>query len=76
MADWPLVSERLLGGGILDARRGVEQVVNNTTDSRNFSTSSTINVERLQVRDEQDIRSLAIEIANLARRQQRGRGIL
>ena len=76
MADWPLVSERLLDGDILDARRGVEQVVNNTTDSRNFSTSSTINVERLQVHDEQDIRSLAIEIANLARRQQRGRGIL
>ena len=76
MADWPVVSERLLDGDILDARRGVEQVVNNTTDSRNFSTSSTINVERLQVHDEQDIRSLAIEIANLARRQQRGRGIL
>lgn len=41
----------------------------------NQNSTSTINVEKLYVRDEQDIRSLAIEIASLTKRQQRGRGL-
>ena len=41
----------------------------------NQNSTSTINVEKLYMRDEQDIRSLAIEIASLTKRQQRGRGL-
>ena len=41
----------------------------------NQNTNSTIQVDKLVVRDEQDIRSLAIEIATLTRRQQRGKGL-
>ena len=41
----------------------------------NQNTTSTIQVDKLYVRDEQDIRSLAVEIATLTRRQQRGKGL-
>lgn len=41
----------------------------------NQNATSTIQVDKLVVRDEQDIRSLAIEIATLTRRQQRGKGL-
>jgi TP901 family phage tail tape measure protein len=41
----------------------------------NQNATSTIRVEKLYIRDEQDIRSLAIEIASLTRRQQRGKGL-
>ena len=49
-----------------------------STDNRriyNNSVNSTVRVDQMVVRDEQDIRSLAIEIAALTRRQQRGRGL-
>ena len=32
-------------------------------------------VQQMVVRDEQDVRSLAVEIATLTRRQQRGQGL-
>lgn len=41
----------------------------------NNSVSSTIQVQQMVVRDEQDVRSLAVEIATLTRRQQRGKGL-
>ena len=41
----------------------------------NQNATSTIQVDKLVVRDEQDIRSLAIEIATLTSRQQRGKGL-
>lgn len=41
----------------------------------NQNATSTIQVDKLVVRDEQDVRSLAIEIAALTRRQQRGKGM-
>jgi len=41
----------------------------NSTSSVNFSGSS------FYIRDEQDVRSLAIEIATLTKRQQRGKGL-
>ncbi len=50
----------------------------NNSDNRktyNQNVSSTIQVHQMVVRDEQDIRSLAVEIATLTRRQQRGRGL-
>lgn len=50
----------------------------NTYDNRrtyNQNATSTIQVDKLVVRDEQDVRSLAIEIASLTRRQQRGKGL-
>ena len=49
-----------------------------STDNRrtyNNNVTSTVQVAQMVVRDEQDIRSLAIEIASLTRRQQRGRGM-
>ena len=59
-----------------EARDG--SIVTNSSDNRrtyNNSVSSTIQVQQMVVRDEQDIRSLAVEIATLTRRQQRGKGL-
>ena len=53
-------------------------IVTGGTDNRrtyNNNVNSTVQVAQMVVRDEQDIRSLAIEIASLTRRQQRGRGL-
>ena len=54
-------------------------VSNTTYDQRrttyNQDSSATIQVQQLVVRDEQDVRSLAIEISALTRRQQRGKGM-
>ncbi len=49
-----------------------------STDNRKtYNSNSSVNLSgnNFYVRDEQDIRSLAIEIATLTRRQQRGRGL-
>ena len=59
-----------------EAREGA--IVTNSTDNRrtyNQNVSSTIQVQQLVVRDQQDIHSLAVEIASLTRRQQRGHGL-
>ena len=53
-------------------------IVTNSSDNRrtyNNNVSSTIQVQQMMVRDEQDVRSLAVEIATLTRRQQRGKGL-
>ena len=53
-------------------------IVTNSSDNSktyNSNVSSTIQVQQMVVRDEQDIRSLAVEIATLTRRQQRGKGL-
>ena len=53
-------------------------IVSSSTDNRrtyNNSVHSTIQVQQMVVRDEQDIRALAVEIATLTRRQQRGKGL-
>ena len=48
-----------------------------TDNSRTYNSNSSISFSgsNFYVRDEQDIRSLAIEIASLTKRQQRGRGL-
>ena len=49
-----------------------------STDNRKtYNNTSSVNLtgNNFYVRDEQDIRSLAVEIATLPRRQQRGRGL-
>ena len=59
-----------------EAREG--SIVTNSSDNRktyNNNVSSTIQVQQMVVRDEQDIRSLAVEIATLTKRQQRGKGL-
>lgn len=59
-----------------EAREG--SIVTNSSDNRktyNNNVSSTIQVQQMVVRDEQDVRSLAVEIAALTRRQQRGKGL-
>ena len=48
---------------------------NDNRRSYDNSVTSTIQVQQMVVRDEQDIRSLAVEIATLTRRQQRGKGL-
>lgn len=52
-------------------------VTSNNDNRRSYdnSISSTIQVQQMVVRDEQDIHSLAVEIAALTRRQQRGKGL-
>ena len=59
-----------------EAREGT--IVQSSSDNRrtyNNNVSSTIQVQQMVVRDEQDVRSLAVEIATLTRRQQRGKGM-
>ena len=66
-------ASRFLAG---EAREGA--IVQSSSDNRrtyNNNVSSTIQVQQMVVRDEQDIRSLAVEIATLTRRQQRGKGL-
>ena len=48
-----------------------------TDNRRTYNSTSSVSLtgNNFYVRDEQDIRSLAIEIATLTRRQQRGRGL-
>ena len=53
-------------------------VAYNTNDNRRTITqSSSVNLSgnNFYVRDETDIRSLAVEIATLTKRQQRGKGL-
>lgn len=58
-----------------EARSGT--IVASTDSRRTYNRNSTVNlnVDKLQIRDEQDIRSLAVEIASLTRQQQRGTGL-
>ena len=52
-------------------------VTNQSDNSRVYNQQSSVNLSgnSFYIRDEQDIRSLAIEIAALTKRQQRGRGL-
>lgn len=49
----------------------------NNDNRKTYNQTSSVNLSgnNFYVRDEQDIRSLAIEIATLTKRQQRGRGL-
>ena len=64
---------RYLTGAAQSGVGGTNSYDNRKTYNQNAST--TIQVDKLVVRDEQDVRSLAIEIAGLTRRQQRGKGM-
>ena len=79
---WPLPVSELLFVGHATTRklisRNVLTIVTTSNDNRrtyNQNVTSTIQVQQMVVRDEQDIRSLAVEIATLTRRQQRGKGL-
>ena len=59
-----------------EAKAGSIQTTSNDNQrTYNNSVHSTIQVQQMVVRDEQDIRALAVEIATLTRRQQRGKGL-
>ena len=53
----------------------IQTTSNDNRRTYNSSVNSTIQVQQLVVRDEQDIHALAEEIAALTRRQQRGKGM-
>jgi hypothetical protein len=57
------------------AQGGIGSASYDNRRTYNQNTTSTIQVDKLYIRDEQDIRSLAVEIATLTRRQQRGKGM-
>ena len=57
------------------AQGGIGSASYDNRRTYNQNTTSTIQVDKLYVRDEQDIRSLAVELATLTRRQQRGKGM-
>ena len=71
--------EGAVGGGTgmccLGLKGGIGSASYDNRRTYNQNTTSTIQVDKLYVRDEQDIRSLAVEIATLTRRQQRGKGM-
>ncbi len=59
-----------------EAQEGsIASTSNDNRRTYNNTNSINLTVQNMQVRDEQDIRSLAVEIATLTRRQQRGRGL-
>ena len=64
---------RYLTGAAQGGIGGANSYDNRKTYNQNAST--TIQVDKLVVRDAQDVRSLAIEIAGLTKRQQRGKGM-
>ena len=64
---------RYLSGAAQGSIGGTNSYDNRKTYNHNAST--TIQVDKLVVRDEQDVRALAIEIAGLTKRQQRGKGM-
>ena len=64
---------RYLTGAAQSGIGGANSYDNRKTYNQNAST--TIQVDKLVVRDEQDVRSLVIEIAGLTKRQQRGKGM-
>jgi hypothetical protein len=59
-----------------EAQEG-EIAFGSTDNRKTYNNTSSVNLtgNNFYVRDEQDIRSLAVEIATLTRRQQRGRGL-
>ena len=75
MSDWPKVDERVLSDEVLGARRGLGNVVNNSTDARDFSVSAPVRVESLVVREEADVEKISRELARQIRSGQRGRGV-
>ena len=64
---------RYLTGAAKDSAIGFN--TSNIQNSYSQDSSVTLSGNSFYVRDEQDIRSLAIEIATLTKRQQRGRGL-
>ncbi len=68
----------MIGLGILSGKASIVtaiRIVANSAVAYNQQAAATVKVERIYVRDEQDVRSLAIEIAQLTKRQQAGMGI-
>ena len=49
----------------------------NTTNNKTYNQDSSVNFtgSTFYIRDEKDVQSLAIEIASLTKRRQRGRGL-
>lgn len=74
MKDWPSVSERVLESGLLSLRSGMGGAVSNTYDSRDFSASSQVTVQNLNVRSDGDVDRLAREIARIVQRGQYATG--
>ncbi len=62
---------------LTDAAREGSIAYSSNDNRKTYNTNQSVNltVQNMQIRDEQDIRSLAVEIATLTRRQQRGLGL-
>ena len=77
MEDWPNVSEAMLRQNVGrvhgQMQRGAESV-DNRQQTYNQQRTTNINVDRMEVRDQQNVRDLALELNALDRRYQRGRG--
>ena len=72
------VQARIVSNAARYLTRAAQAGVGGSYDNRrtyNQNTTSTIHVAQLVVRDQQDVHSLAVEIASLTRRQQRGKGL-
>ena len=69
----PINAARYLTGAAKDNAIGFNS--SSVQNSYNQDSSVTLTGNSFYVRDETDIRSLAIEIATLTKRQQRGRGL-
>lgn len=70
--------ERLMANAMRHMTGEMQDAAMGGTDNRktyNTENSVNITVERLEVRDQQDIQTLATEIASLTRTNQRGRGV-
>lgn len=77
MDHWPTVSKRLLQDDLdtlYSGGRRASEVVEKTINNDNTSAVN-LTGNNFYVRDDQDVRSLAVEIATLTKRQQRGKGL-
>lgn len=72
MKDWPRVSERMLDEDIAQARQAVPQ--NIRTDNRDYSAHSSVTVQKMEVRSEEDVHQVSRELAALVQRKQWARG--
>lgn len=70
--------EKLMANAMRHMTGEIQYGAAGSTDNRKtYNTENSVNVtvERLEVRDQQDIQTLATEIASLTRTNQRGRGV-
>lgn len=79
MESWPRISERVLeediGASGRNVNRAARVIYSNTQQSYDQQSHVSVQVDKMEVRDQSDVSMLAYEIADLTRSRQRGKGM-